>query len=107
MMGRCGDWCGGMFSSGFGFGWIFTIIIWALIIWAIVSFFRAASGRGRDGNYWHMRDRKDGDRWTSSEKMDERDKEDSAVRILRERFAKGEITREEYEQKRKDMENMK
>ncbi|EKE18682.1 MAG: hypothetical protein ACD_9C00262G0004 [uncultured bacterium] len=94
MMG-CGNWgnWGGMFGSGFGFGWIFTIIIWALIIWAIISFFKAAN-RGRDG-----------ERWGSREGREE--KEDAALRILRERFARGEITREEFEQKRKDMENMK
>lgn len=89
-MGRYGDWGYGqmMGYGGFGFGWIFTIIIWALIIWAIVAFVRAASGKGVSD-------------WGNIGK-----KEDSALKILKERYAKGEINKEEFEQKKKDIENM-
>lgn len=88
MMGRYGDWgCGHMLGYGFGFGWIFTIIIWALIIWAIVAFVRAASGKGSSA--WHGQE-----------------KEDTAMRILKERYAKGEIDKEEFQQRKKDIENM-
>jgi len=90
MMGRYGDWGYGqmMGYGGFGFGWIITIIIWALIIWAIIAFIRAVSGKS--GLDWRMQD-----------------KENSALKILKERYAKGEINKEEFEQKRKDIENMK
>jgi putative membrane protein len=74
--------------GGFGFGWIFSIIFWALIIWAIVALVRAVNGKG--GSSWMNQD-----------------KEDSAMKILKERYAKGEISKEEFEQKRKDIENVK
>lgn len=85
MMGRYGDWGYGqmMGYGGFGFGWIFTLIVWALIIWAIVAFVRAMSGKG--GSNWMHRD------------------EDSAMKILKDRYAKGEITKEEFEQRKKDL----
>lgn len=70
--------------GGFGFGWIFTLIIWILIVWAIVSFVRAASGKGHSD--WHLHE-----------------KEDSASKIIKERFAKGEITKEEFEKMKKDL----
>lgn len=89
MMGRYGDWgYGQMMGYGFGFGWILTIIIWVLIIWAIIAFVRAASGKCSSD--WHMQE-----------------KENTALKILNERYAKGEINKEEFEQKKKDIENMK
>ena len=85
MMGRYGDWgYGHMFDYGFGFGWIFVLIVWALIIWAIIAFVRAASGKG-------------GSNWSTHEK------EDYAMKILKERYAKGEITKEEFEKMKKDL----
>lgn len=86
-MGRYGDWgYGQMMGFGFGFGWIFTIIFWVLIVWAIVAFVRAISGKSGD--------------WMKNE-------EDSAMKILKDRYAKGEIDKEEFEQKKKDIENVK
>jgi putative membrane protein len=77
-----------MLGYGFGLGWIFTIIVWVLIIWAIVAFVRG-------GQCWDGR-------------CDYKDKgDDSALRILKERYAKGEIDKLEFEQKKKDIENMK
>ena len=92
MMGRYGalgyGYGGHMLGYGFGFGWIFMLIVWALIIWAIIAFVRG--GKCWDGRCdWHDKS------------------EDSATKILKERYAKGEITKEEFEQKRKDIENMK
>jgi putative membrane protein len=69
--------------GGFGFEWIFMIIFWILIIWAILAIFRSM---GRHGEHWHMRE-----------------KEDSAMEILRQRYAKGEINKEEFQQRQKDL----
>lgn len=76
-----------MMMGNFGiFGWIFwifMIILWALIIIAIVLFIiwfaKQMSGK------------------TS------KDKEKSAQDILKERYAKGEINKEEFENKKKDL----
>ncbi|EKD46746.1 MAG: hypothetical protein ACD_67C00084G0002 [uncultured bacterium] len=88
MMGRYGDWgYGQMMGYGFGFGWIFTIVFWTLIIWAIVVIVKAVSGKNGSG-------------WMKNQ-------EDSAMKILKDRYAKGEIGKEEFEQKKKDIENAK
>ena len=77
MMDNLG-FCGG---GGFlGLGWIFSILIWVLIIVGIVILAK-----------WFMKE-------VGSTK-----KEDSAVEILKERYAKGEITKEEFEQKKKEL----
>lgn len=64
---------------GFGGGimWVFWILLIAALIWAVISI----TGRDR--------------RSTGGGK--------SALDILQERYAKGEIDREEFEQKRKDL----
>lgn len=82
MMGRYGG-LGFGHMAGFGFGWIFSIIFWVIIIWAIVAFIGMMS---KHGEHWHMRE-----------------KEDSAMEILRQRYAKGEINKEEFEQRKKDL----
>jgi len=76
-----------MYSSyypGYGFfGPIFMIIVWGLIIFAIIMFVRMMAGhQDRHGSQ------------TS---------EDSAMRILKERYAKGEIDKKEYEEKKNDL----
>ncbi len=66
-------WSGGMFL-----GWILWLAIIVGAIWFVtylVAFNRQASDRGND----------------------------SSMAILRERFARGEISREEYEQRRKTL----
>jgi len=71
--------------GGFGgFGLIMSVVFWALVIWAIVVLVRwlarsSHSGRG----HWQG--------------------EDSAIQILKDRYAKGEINKEEFEQKMKDL----
>ncbi len=71
--------------GGFGWGWfmpIFFIIFWGLVIWGIVALVRGLSGpRSSDSS-----------------------KEESALEVLKRRYARGEINKEEYEEKKKDLE---
>ncbi|HEX8974597.1 MAG TPA: SHOCT domain-containing protein [Patescibacteria group bacterium] len=78
----------GYLGYGFGLGWIFMLIFWILVIWAIIALVR-----GFSGGHWH-------DRHCThcGEGM-----EDSAMKTLRERYAKGEINKEEFESKKKDL----
>ena len=73
--------------GGFGWGWfmpIFVILFWVLIIWAVVAQVHGTSqsrgsdsGSGRPG---------------------------SALEVLKTRYARGEISKREYEEKKKDLE---
>lgn len=72
-----------------GFGWIFMLIFWGLIIWGIIALIRYYSG----GGYGCCgRKHENGEH-----------KENSALEILKERYAKGEIQKEEFEAKKKDL----
>ena len=80
----------GNYLGGFGLiGPLFMIIFWVLIIWAIIALVRHGSGHhsGCCGDHGAGHD--------SGGK---------ALDILKERYAKGEIKKEEYEQKKKDLE---
>ncbi len=71
------DWHGWM-----GGGWIFMALFWVLIILAVVALMRRTDiGRNES---------RDTPRKTP-------------IEILKERYARGEIEREEYEQKRRDL----
>jgi putative membrane protein len=75
---------GGMNGGwGMGFGGPFMILFWILVIVGVVVLVK-----------WLLDQ--------SSTGKGSRDK--SALEILRERYARGEINREEYEQKRRDLE---
>jgi putative membrane protein len=67
--------------GGFGFGGGFMWIFWILIIFAIIALFRGVSGSGSGAPG-----------------------SDSPMEILRKRFASGEITDEEFERRRKELE---
>ena len=81
-----GGW--GMMGPGMmgGFSWwwfipIFMILFWGLVIWGIVALVRGSSGsRGSDSST-----------------------ADSALEVLKRRYARGEINKEEYEEKKKDL----
>lgn len=83
----------GGYGSGWGMGWfgmIFMLVFWVLVIVAIVYLIRwlAVSSRtgGREGRHLEMH-------------------KDSALEILKRRYARGEINKEEFEEKRKVLES--
>ncbi len=69
------------YGWGMGFGWIFMVLFWALVILGIVYLLKLISG---------------GDR--KSERNEE-----TALDVLKKRYAKGEIGKEEFEEKKKDI----
>ena len=77
-----------MMNFGFGtmggFGWIFMVVFWGLVIWAIVALVRGNSGSGHGGDDAHGKDK-------------------SPLDILKERYAKGEIDKKEFEERKKDL----
>jgi putative membrane protein len=66
--------------GGMWFGWIFWIIILAVIIWAVIQFTNRPQ-QGPPGNK----------------------AEESPMDILKKRYAKGEINKEEFEKIKKDL----
>jgi putative membrane protein len=65
--------------GGMWFGWIFWVIIIALIIWLLIN----QSSRNRQ-NY-------------------QPPQQESALDILKKRYARGEINKDEFEEKKKDL----
>jgi putative membrane protein len=86
VIGLVGGWqrYGYGMMEGFGWGWfmpIIMIVFWGLVIWGIVALVRGLStGSGSSST-----------------------QEESALDVLKKRYARGEITREEYEEKKKDL----
>jgi len=66
-----------------GFGEFGMVILWIIIIFGIIWLVRGSSHYGHHGHFEHR---------------------NSAHDILSERYAKGEINKEEFEQKKKDLE---
>ena len=65
---------------GFGFGWILMILFWVLVVLGIIYLVKAITGSARKG-----------------------EKEETALDILKKRYAKGEITKEEFDQMKGDI----
>jgi len=85
-------WGGGMMGGGcgmgYGMGWfgpIIMIIFWAALILGIVALIRWLFVSTRHPGHGPAQ------------------REDAALELLRKRYARGEIDREEFEQKRKDL----
>ncbi len=84
-------------GHGFGlFGELFSLIFWVLIIWLVVSLIRHKhSGKGACCGSVALENSCCGK------------KVDNATEILRERFAKGEVSKEEFEEKLQVLEGKK
>lgn len=80
-----GNYFGGGYGYMGGFGFFFMILFWGLIIWAIVVGVRMMSHR--QGGHPCCGGAK----------------EDGATEVLRTRYAKGEITKEQFDQMKKDL----
>ncbi len=74
-----GGWGNMMGWGGFGLGWLFMILFWVLIVLGIVALLRWVITRGK----------------TNFTK--------TPLNILQERYAKGEIDKKEFEEKKKDL----
>jgi putative membrane protein len=68
----------GLMGSGFGF--LFMLFFWILLIFGIVSVIRWINNQGGNGS-----------------------KEKTPMEIVKERYARGEINKKEYEEKKRDL----
>ncbi len=81
MMGY-GNWNNMMEGwGGFGLGWIFMIIFWILLILGVIALMRYIAGTGNNT----------------------KGQDKTPIDILKERYAKGEITKKEFEEMKKDI----
>ncbi|MBI4317490.1 MAG: SHOCT domain-containing protein [Chloroflexi bacterium] len=78
-----GGWSGNWGGTG-GAGVIFMVLFWALLIGGAVLLVKSIADRGSAGQV-------------------RRQSDESALEILRRRYASGEITRDEFEQAKKDL----
>jgi putative membrane protein len=67
--------------SFFGFGGIFMILWWAIVIFGILIFIK----------------------WIGGQNKTDQKNDKTALDILKERYAKGDINKEEFEERKKDI----
>jgi putative membrane protein len=68
------------YGWGMGFGWVFMIFFWVVVVLGLVYFIRLVMTSAKKDNSG-----------------------DTALDILRKRYAKGEITKEEFEKIKNDL----
>jgi len=78
------------YHASFGFIGIFTILWWFLVAWLIVSLLRFIFG----GHRHHH--------WQNMDQTPENDS-DEALKTLKQRYARGEITKKEFDAIKKDI----
>ena len=76
--------------GGWGMGWVFELFFLGLFVWGLVMLFRHGRG-GCCGRMRHLDHQRGGGG-------------ESALDILKKRYVSGEITREEFEQMKKEIE---
>lgn len=76
----------------FGFGGFLVLIWWFFLAWLIVSLLRFLFG----GHHHHHH-------WRDKSQLSENNS-DEALKILKQRYAKGEITKKEFDTIKKDLE---
>ena len=67
----------GEYGWGMGFGWVFMIVFWVFVIMGVIFLIRIISGSTK--------------------------KEETALEILKKRYARGDLTKEEYDRMRDDL----
>lgn len=72
---------GSMMSGFMGFGWIFMILFWILVIVGIIAIVK----------------------WIIHPKKDKIEDSKSTLDIIKERYARGDIDKKEFEEKKKDL----
>ena len=84
MMGNYGEWS--QYGMGFGFHWIFFLAFWGLLIWGAISLARIARRPS-----------------ASAAQPPAQPPAALALNILAERYARGELTREEFTGMKKEL----
>lgn len=89
IFGAVGGWRGGGWGmgwgmmGGFGMMGLGMVVFWGLLIWLVVALVRGTAGPASYvSGHTHA---------------------DSALEVLKKRYARGEISKEEYEEKKKDL----
>lgn len=89
VLGSINGWSNGhAWMMGWGFGWmwfmpVLMMVFWGFVIWAVVALIQGISRGGSAGAG--------------------ASREGSALEILKRRYARGEISKEEYEEKKRDL----
>ena len=79
LLGNLGMGSYGMMGFGMGFGWIFMLLFWGMLVWLVYTLINASQSNTKQG------------------------REEDALGILKKRYAKGEISKKEYEEMRKEL----